>query len=214
MKDYYLSNKESADYITTYDIKEDTIQLHLASKKKPLLLKNTHENRKKICQKMDNQIEKGYRYSKYRIIIVIILFCLNLSGCIEFPSLFFLITFIGNIIIIPYFGYGFLDAKKNYNFYKNRNELNSQLEKDPNLLEGIKEKTKEMLVNQPKEEQIFNYNSIDRLTYLELRKILLNLKLARSLNFEYVESQNQFIQEEAIRRNRANKKIVPFSRES
>ncbi len=88
------------------------------------------------------------------------------------------------------------------------------MEKDPNLLEGIKEKTKEMLVKQPKEEQIFNYNSIDRLTYLELRKILLNLKIARKLNFEYAESQNQYIQEEAIKRNRENRKIVPFSRES
>lgn len=163
---------------------------------------------------MDRQIKKAYSYTKYRAILFAVLALINLPFWSFLPTFGGMDIIVSIISFIALFGfvYDFLDAKKNYNFYKNKNELNNTLETNPNLLEGIKEKTKEMLVNQPKEEQIFNYNSIDRLTYLELKQILLNLKMARKLNFEYAKSQNQFIQEEAIRRNRENEKIVSFNR--
>ena len=93
---------------------------------------------------------------------------------------------------------------------KKRSELNNALEQYPNLLEGIKEKTINMLINQPKEEEIFNYNSVDKLTYWELKKILANLKLAKILNLEYAEEQKQPIREEAYTRNRLNRKVIPF----
>lgn len=206
MKNYYLTKEKNADFIKNYEIKEDTIEIQLPLKK-TLLLKNTHKNRTKINEKMDDQIRQAYSYVKYRAIFFVVLTLITIPFLVGPFSITNCITMIADVVAISIFGHYFLDAKKNYNFYKNRNELNSTLETDPNLLEGIKEKTKEMLVNQPTEEQIFNYNSIDRLTYLELRQILLNLKLAKKLNFEYVKSQNQYIQEEAIRRNR-HMKIV------
>lgn len=42
-----------------------------------------------------------------------------------------------------------------------------------------------MLKKQPEEEPMFNYNSIDKLSYRELKIILENLRAIRNFNFEY-----------------------------
>ncbi len=93
-----------------------------------------------------------------------------------------------------------MDAKKNRDFYLQETKLNDKLGTDPNLLNGIKGKTQEMLINQPKEEPIFNYNSVDKLTYLEFKKILMNLRISNQLNFDYDESQKTIVQQEAYTR--------------
>ena len=212
MNGYFITNKKRLGFIKTYEINGDSIRLNLDSKKKPSLLKNNVANRIKINEKMDAQIQEAYNYTKKIFFAQIAAYPISLASWVEILDSYAFIVAVAMVGmgILVYYGLDFLDAKKNYDFFKKRSELNNALEQYPNLLEGIKEKTINMLINQPKEEEIFNYNSVDKLTYWELKKILANLKLAKILNLEYAEEQKQPIREEAYTRNRLNRKVIPF----
>lgn len=128
MKNYAIE-EEAFTFIKTYEIKQDRIYLHLASRKKHRPLKNTEKNRKKINEKMDFQVKESHRFIEYTSLVRFLTKISLILGVLMGINIF---TIILLLIDVPFLIYTSLikrDIKKNKKFLENRKELNNEGQK-------------------------------------------------------------------------------------
>ena len=205
MKDY--SNGKDENFILNYEEKGDKIIINFASSLfKKLTIDNTEGNKNKIIDKMRKQIleqdeskmqnifEKMDVFSIISAIITIVcLFPLAFSQTGIQVAIFGTITaFSATFAITNFIKYKKAeDFMKNKEYIRNEEEINKNIKENKYVLENTNKKVKNIVLqsNEPK----FDLNSIDKLSYNELKQLLENIKRLDEFEFEQVEKEKQLV---------------------
>ncbi len=83
------------------------------------------------------------------------------------------------------------DIEKNKMFIENEEILKDNTKINQNALVNVSKKTQELVASTPEEKPIFTLNSIDKISYKDLKQILENIKREQRFGFDYSESQEE-----------------------
>lgn len=204
MKDYSLDFEDSKTFVLNYEVKDNHITINLATGEK-YVIPYTIENEIKLLKRMKTQVlqsnefmskqEKRFSRSWKRAIwsaSMIALIVISLaSGNSVVPVLSgicasWFVFDIGHII------YSMIDSKRNIKdinknkmLLNNEEKLNEKIKRNPNILVNTNEQTKEMVSSTPIDQPVFTLNSIDKIKYEELKKILENIDREEEFDFDY-----------------------------
>jgi len=207
MKNYLLNPIEKERFILNYKIKDNKIIVNFAKKscrnKHSYVIPYTIENEKKLLQKMKDQMLDaeyffGVKMKRCREIIDIVsdyslmgILVFGLINVICFENLFlFCVTCIPTAISSLFFAYSTYwkidkkiklnDFKKNQFFLENERMFKLKSKFNKNVLCGIRSN-----VDEKTNQEELNLNSIHKIKYKELKKLLENIKFEKDLDFEY-----------------------------
>ncbi len=202
MKNYTLNYKDSKKFILNYTIQKDKIIIHYASGGKQTI-PYTKENEQKVLEIMENQArgawvgntfgilkERGIKFKKGIIADVSFLLTLLFLGNIFTFSILINVCLAFGIFGFSIHLYNLVNTKriqkdieKNKLYLTSKEQIEeSDFTKNENLLLGVKEKTKKIIQEQPKD---ININTMDKVKYKELKQILENIKREREFDFDY-----------------------------
>ncbi len=202
MKNYVLDRDKSIDFILNYTIKGNNIIINTASKEK-ITVPNTEEYEKNILKNMKKQVKKyAYQYENhwqsecdenFTIVKAILINALIWTPLWIFTLPVFLIPLVGvSALLIMFIIFGtkykiskanLEDAKKNIMFIENEEDINKYIA-HANVLSKMKSDTDKVTLESNK----LNINSIDKIKYKELKRMLEAMKSEQECeNFkEYV----------------------------
>lgn len=202
MKNYVLDRDKSIDFILNYTIKGNNIIINTASKEK-ITVPNTEEYEKNILKNMKKQVKKyAYQYENhwqsecdenFTIVKAILINALIWTPLWIFTLPVFLIPLVGvSALLIMFMIFGtkykiskanLEDAKKNIMFIENEEDINKYIA-HANVLSKMKSDTDKVTLESNK----LNINSIDKIKYKELKRMLEAMKSEQECeNFkEYV----------------------------
>lgn len=202
MKNYVLDRDKSIDFILNYTIKGNNIIINTASKEK-ITVPNTEEYEKNILKKMKKQVKKyAYQYKNhwqsecdenFTIVKALLINALIWTPLWIFTLPVFLIPLVGvSALLIMFIIFGtkykisktnIEDAKKNIMFIENEEDINKYIAHE-NVLSKMKSDTAKVTLESNK----LNINSIDKIKYKELKRMLEAMKSEQECeNFkEYV----------------------------
>lgn len=208
MKDYTEGKNEN--FILNYKKKGNKLTINFANKlkKKKLVIDDTLENKNIILKQMKSQLEnineeelrKSIKSDKKAILfflpLVAIGFVMTISYItshaipltIMFGSITTFFT-VMNIIAIKELIKN-VDCLKNIEYNKNEEILNQKIKTDKNLLNNTTKRVKK-IVNNSKEENVFDLNIIDKLSYLELKQLLEAISKIDTFKFEQTKEEKR-----------------------
>ena len=203
MKDY--SNGKDENFILNYKEKGDKIIINIANSLfKKLVIDNTDLNKNKIIYKMRKQIleqdeeKMNDMYEKRAVMAccssLFALFCIfplffitETLTLIVFEILFASSLTLAITSVIKYIRAE--DYIKNKEYIKNEEEINKSIKENKDVLENTNKKVKNIALQN--EEPKFDLNSIDKLSYNELKQLLENIKRLDEFEFEHIEKEKQ-----------------------
>lgn len=210
MKDYSLTYDGSKTFVLNYEISDNQIIVNLASGEK-YTIPYTLENEKKLLERMKYQVqnssdyvrkqEKNFSMSWKWAIFELCMLLFNSISALTGASANILVS----SLCAGWFGIALTfrtlsmiiskkniaDVKKNRYFLENEERLNEKVRDNSNILSNTKQKTKEMVSSTPIEKEVFNINTIDQVTYSELKQIMANIERDESFGFDYSEVQEE-----------------------
>lgn len=201
MKNYAMSYSDKEKFILNYEIKDNKIIINYATgEKKDVLYSREDEDR--ILDKMkmqvvesvelDKEVTSNFKslvipfgmvgYGSSYIMLSNIINNLsnsqitsNMEGIIPFLAVCLSLSVFPTVKGIKYYKI-LKDIDKNslfqeYNFYMN---LNMRIE--DKYLEGLSEKTKEIIRSTKDGDNIFTFNTIDKMSYKDVKRVLENIE--------------------------------------
>lgn len=207
MKDYTIKEKEK--FILCFEETEEKLIVHYASGKKKKK-KNTEKHKRKLLEKMENQVENAKetkaewaeQEKKNKKFILYLIIAAGIYSAVVFGVLHLGYAYLGVVI-----GCYIIPTIKNYKKMKQAQILLKDLEKNEMYLEfdeireeesirilaEIREYAKEKGATTEQLEEIpatienldeeININSVDKMTYLEMKEMLENAKRLRNTEF-------------------------------
>ena len=76
------------------------------------------------------------------------------------------------------------DIKKNKMFLENEEKLNKRIQVNRNILKGMNKKTIQTLEEDLKLRKVFTLNMIDKMSYYDLKQLLINIEREEELGVE------------------------------
>ncbi len=201
MKYYSFDYENSGEFILNYRIENNQIIINLASGKKYItpysidterrllrLMKNQVNNAKYYERKQKESFSKALNHAIYGVLFLILDIILLVTGSainnilIALCAIWFAFVSFLNISIMIYSKLDIKDIKKNKLFVNNEELLSDNTKVNERTLTNVSSKTKELVASTPLERPIFTLNSIDKISYRDLKQILTNIKLEEQLN--------------------------------
>ena len=191
-------------FVLNYEIKNNKIIINFADGGNSII-PYTLENEKKILEKMKTQVINAKNYiSKFEkkesnsilwlsicFVCMLLNILLLISKLSNFPSVnisilvSYSIVFLANLGIYKYSKTKLDDINKNLMFLNNSEQINKMVKSNQNILSNIKSNTKNIINTSIKNNKELTLNSIDKIKYKELKKILENIKREIEFNFDY-----------------------------
>lgn len=194
MKNYSSDSENAKTFILNYSIKDDKIIVNLASNKE-YTIPYSIDNEKRILNIMKKQVNNSNKYkleqkitfsisaiasvvSEICLITVNPMFLLN-SGAevldtVTFSTLFISCILAGHYKMIKSIK-NIKDIEKNQMFVNNERLLNDNIQVNSNALENTSSKTKEIVKSYDESSKV-TLNSIDKISYKDLKQIIENIK--------------------------------------
>lgn len=201
MKDYSTNKREKAVFILNYEIVDNEIIINFANKERGKL-PYTKENEDTILDIMKMQVlnteeitDEIMSNSKYLVIpfgiigygsfITIVNNIIDITssgrdfstidGAIPFMALCLSIGLADTITAIKYYSV-LRDIDKNYLFMENNYYMNFNMRKEDKYLEGLSAKAKRIINSVSDEENTFTFNTIDKMSYKDVKTVLENIE--------------------------------------
>lgn len=201
MKDYSINCVEKASFILNYKIVNNNIIINYANGYIELL-PYSKENEDEILDTMKLQVVNSDEFtketlSKFKSIIVpfgIVSYgslgvmanniinivntggdITSIEGAIPVIALCLSIGAINTIKGIKYY-LSLRDLDKNSLFQDNNFYMNLNMRIEDKYLEGVSEKTKEIIRNTKDGDNIFTFNTVDKMSYNDIKRILENIE--------------------------------------
>ncbi len=200
--------------VYTYKIKGPYIYVYFLNNHKKEKILYTKENEQKILRSMEKRIkEENEKYNSIeektffeklkKSVLNTSLFSILLSGVIlcnftepgysQFrANTILIITSILHLFasgLYETFNVTHLDTFKFNLFFKNKEEINEYVKKNPQLLDNIKSKSKESIIKniEEKKENPVNVNNIDSMKLKELKELVQKIKFYKESNIDTAE---------------------------
>ena len=205
MQDYSFNYEESDNFILNYNVMGDYIAVNYGSGRSELL-EYTPQKENEILNIMRRQVrdsDDAAKYAKKQIkwSIPYLLFLIpfveaiytSVSGLItgdysfsnlNFSSSLLLVSIISLPGLISYRGISDIlfynrrlyDIEKNKLFEANEFDMNMKMKVNDDYLYKVSDKTKRMIESTPKDKPLFTYNTIDKMSYYDIDRILCNIE--------------------------------------
>lgn len=208
MKDYSEHTKEKKTFILNYKIKKNIIIVKYADgtiEKIPY-----HQgNEELILDKMKKQFQnidenKFVEIKRRNIIFDYIVSLLSIVGVTSFSVVSFGISTPAIIISLGAMSIGIfylangiqqhrtvIDYKKNKKFFEIEKELNTNVKKHDNMLVNTSQRTRRIVKKSSEGKNIFNINSVDKVSLGDLNAIMDNIYRDKVLNYDYTQAQTE-----------------------
>lgn len=208
MKDYSEHTKEKKTFILNYKIKKNMIIVKYADgtiEKIPY-----HQgNEELILDKMKKQFQnidenKFVEIKRRNIIFDYIVSLLSIVGVTSFSVVSFGISTPAIIISLGAMSIGIfylvngiqqhrtvIDYKKNKKFFEIEKELNANVKKHDNMLVNTCQRTRRIVKKSSEGKNIFNINSVDKVSLGDLNAIMDNIYRDKVLNYDYTQAQTE-----------------------
>lgn len=211
MKNYELDIENSKRFILNYKIVNEEIIINLGTGEK-YPIPYTIENEKRILEKMKRQVEnckkgvyakkqhiKGKRNTVVASSAIMLFNIISIAYGIDIiPIMVNITSLLICASVTSYFGIKLSDAKetlddieKNKIFIINEMELNTNVKNNSNCLSNTTEKTKEIIAKN--KEKNITVNTIDQISYEDLKKILDNIRFETELKIDHPEQQKTLV---------------------
>ena len=201
MKDYSMSYKEKVNFILNYEIVDNNIIINFATGDKRMI-PYSREEEDKILDIMKMQVlntdeltDEILSNAKYLVIpfgiigygsfITIVNNIIDITssgrdfstidGAIPFMALCLSIGLADTITAIKYYSV-LRDIDKNYLFMENNYYMNFNMRREDKYLEGLSAKAKRIINSISDEENTFTFNTIDKMSYKDVKKVLENIE--------------------------------------
>lgn len=204
MKDYSLNSKDSKTFILNYKVEDNQIVVNLASSEN-YIIPYTKDNERKILDMMEKQVldsdkfvskqekrfSSAWKWSIFSGACLATISIILATGNATEPVVsgifagWFVFDIATRIYIMVDSKRKIKDIYKNKMFLNNRELLNEKVKSNQNILSNVDTKTKELVSSTPEDKPVFTINSIDKIKYNELRKILENIKRDEQFGFDY-----------------------------
>lgn len=215
--DWLLEIEDNDNIILGYKIKDDKILIDFSNKLESHHIPYSFENEKKVLEQMKKQISEpsyqkrishinNYVVEKYTslsdyllplIKIAIELILIDLTNPTIFNVILLILAganagiFIAKIGILIEFDKILKDIDKNTLFLENEDEINEYLKENPDIIDELPKKAKELIISPYNKEQNININILDKIKYKQLKKILEKMKIDEKFGFESIEENNE-----------------------
>lgn len=206
MKDYSTNEEEAKRFILNYEIDDNQIKVNLANGES-YTVPYTLENETGLNNGMRNQVINAIPYfaslkvkictTRLKTIFCALMLLLNIVLLLvgtSFPFLtylcigwFSLSTTIEALEMI-YVSKKVEDLRKNFFFLKNEEEFIEGVRESSEVLESANDQVKEIITS--RDNRDINFNTIDKIKYQELKRILQNIRNSRDINFS--DSQEEY----------------------
>lgn len=206
MKDYSTNEEEAKRFILNYEIDDNQIKVNLANGES-YPVPYTLENETGLNNWMRNQVINAIPYfaslkvkictTRLKTIFCALMLLLNIVLLLvgtSFPFLtylcigwFSLSTTIEALEMI-YVSKKVEDLRKNFFFLKNEEEFIEGVRESSEVLESANDQVKEIITS--RDNRDINFNTIDKIKYQELKRILQNIRNSRDINFS--DSQEEY----------------------
>ena len=206
MKDYSLDYESSKTFILNYNIENNQIIVNLASGEK-YIIPFSIDNEKRLLERMKNQVKdssdyeykqekrfsSAWKWAIWSSLMLVFNSIILATGISALPVVNGICAFDSSLRI-----YSMVDSKrklrdikKNRTFINNENLLSDNTKINQNVLSNVSTKTQELVTSTPEQKPIFTLNSIDKIGYEDLKKILENIQREEEFGFDYSESQDE-----------------------
>lgn len=200
MKDYSIGKDEARTFILRYEIDGDNMIVYYARNKKDIIPYSA-ENERKVLGHMKAQVrsrEDRFSKTKHNIKIYGVCFIVFIGGRFLIPGsdlIAFLVSCgISSVINWPIYK-KYQDYQKNRLFLEEEITLNSSVKTNPNVLSNTKLDTKEFEVAMSSKNPVFDINTIDKVSYEDLKTMLENIKRSQDMEYVYFDSNEKDIDE-------------------
>ena len=205
MKDYSLNLEDSKTFVLNYTVKDNQITVKFANGEN-YVIPYTTENEVKLLKRMKTQVLQSDEYMSNQQKIfssswewaIWSVSMLALNG-IALASDNSYLPIIVNGMFASWFAfdlgyriYSMVDSKRNIKdinknrmLLNNEERLNEKVKVNHNVLAHTNKKTKEIVHSAPVNQPVFTLNSIDKIKYEELKKILENINREEELGLDY-----------------------------
>lgn len=201
MKDYSFGKEEAKTFILRYEIDGDNMIVYYANNRKDVVPYN-NLNEHKVLSKMKDQVyDCEKRFSKIRfevktwgVCLIVLLLC---QAFIPGSNMIaFLISCVVSAVINLPITKKYNDYCKNRLFLKNDMTLNDHLKKNSNVLLNTKLNTKEFEATISSKDPVFDINTIDKVSYDDLKTMLENIKRSQDMGYVYSTNQEELKEED------------------
>ena len=215
--DWLLEIEDNDNVILGYKIKDNKILIDFANKLESHHIPYSFENEKKVLEQMKKQltdstcdrrishinnfiVENFAAASKFLLplgAILVNLAALDQNNPVVFKVLFLIAVVLNVGVIIARFSIFFelkkilCDIDKNKLFIENEDEINEYLRENPDVIDELSKKAKELIFSPYNENQELNINILDKIKYKQLKKILEKMKIDEKFGFESIEENNE-----------------------
>ena len=210
MRDYSLDYESSKTFILNYNIENNQIIVNLASGEK-YIIPFSVDNEKRLLERMKNQVKDSsdYEYKQEKRFSSAWKWAIWSGIMLVFNSII-LATGISALPVVNGICAGWFvfdsslriysmvdskrklkDIRKNRTFINNENTLSDNTKINQNVLSNVSTKTQELVTSTPEQKPIFTLNSIDKIGYEDLKKILENIQREEEFGFDYSDSQDE-----------------------
>ena len=204
MKDY-TNNKEDAEiFILNYDIEDDKIICHLASKEDYIIPYNEYnlQTVRRIMEAQINDDKYISQMNKKQVLNSILTAGLVTGSVVSFialkdvdygylVSIAFFLTAGANSLKGTFTKEKVKDLCKNQFFLDNQEILNEHIKDNQNILSKVSKNAASFIENAEDNGNVLDINNLDNVTYEDLLQILKNIKRDQTFNFDYEKSYQE-----------------------
>lgn len=202
MKDYSMNSRNAKTFVLNYTVKDNQIIVHFANGEN-YVIPYTAENEVKLLKRMRAQViladeflrEQEQNFSKNWKLVIgnAVMLAVNIFALVTGNSVVPILNGTCTIIFTYLTGsliYSMMDNKRNIKDVKknkillhNEEKLNQKIKENDNVFTNTDEKMKEMVYFTPEDQPVFTFNSIDKMKYEELKKVLEMIELEEEYGF-------------------------------